>query len=93
MSTKLNAEELATERYPEIAEHTDSEAHFRDGCKAGYFFAIHEVAQPIADQRDELLKVAELAAKLNTQTNEIGSGMLAELVQRAKAAIAKAKQP
>ena len=38
----------------------------------------------------ELLRVAELAATLNTQTNHIGSGMLAELVERARAAIAKA---
>ena len=38
----------------------------------------------------EFLRVAELAATLNTQTNEIGMGMLAELVQRAQAAIAKA---
>ena len=37
----------------------------------------------------ELLRVAELAATLNTQTNHIGSGMLAELVERARAAIAK----
>jgi hypothetical protein len=38
----------------------------------------------------ELLRVAELAATLNTQTNHIGSGMLSELVERARAAIAKA---
>lgn len=38
----------------------------------------------------ELLRVAELAATLNTQTNHIGSGMLAELVERARAAIAEA---
>lgn len=38
----------------------------------------------------ELLDLAMRVSKLNTNTNEIGSGMLAELVQRANAAIAKA---
>ena len=38
----------------------------------------------------ELLRVAELAATLNTQTNHIGSGMLTELVARASDAITKA---
>lgn len=54
MSTKLNAEELAAKRYPEIEDMHELGEHFQDGCKAGYFFAIEEVAQPIADQRDEL---------------------------------------
>jgi hypothetical protein len=54
MSNKLNAGELAVKRYPEIEGATNIEAHFQDGCKAGYFFAIEEVAQPLADERDEL---------------------------------------
>ena len=62
MSTKLNAEELAVKRYPEI-EGTNIEAHFQDGCKAGYFFAIEEVAQPIADERDELREALEAIIK------------------------------
>ncbi len=59
MSTKLNAEELAAKRYPEIEGASNIEAHFQDGCKAGYFFAIEEIAQLIADERDELREVLE----------------------------------
>jgi len=64
MSTKLNAEELAAKRYPEIEGASNIEAHFQDGCKAGYFFAIEEIAQPIADERDELRDALEKIANI-----------------------------
>jgi hypothetical protein len=49
MSTKLNAEELALKRYESGYLPTWNPTH-------GYAAAIREVAQPIADQRDELLE-------------------------------------
>jgi hypothetical protein len=65
-NTKLNAKELSEKRYPEIDE-PELTAHFQDGCKAGYFFAIEEVAQPIADHRDELRKsLSDLCAAFIT---------------------------
>jgi hypothetical protein len=59
MSNKLNAEELAAKRYPE--NHGDPEilVQFQEGCRFGYFWAIEEVAQPIADERDELRALIE----------------------------------
>lgn len=50
MSNKLNAEELAEKRYPAFRFY-ETYSHRR-----GYATAIREVAQPIADQRDELLE-------------------------------------
>lgn len=61
-----------------------------DGMPVDYVATCSERdARPISAV-PELLRVAELAVKLNPQINYIGSGMIAELVERAKAAIAKA---
>ena len=53
MSTKLNAEELAAKAYPRKLwpEGTLDEVRRQ---RKGYEKAIREVAQPIADERDEL---------------------------------------
>ena len=60
MSTKLNAEELAAKRYGIVNDDQTpfgSQMMSWDANKAnGYAAAIREVAQPIADQRDELLE-------------------------------------
>ena len=58
MSTKLNAEELAAKRYPnsinkKLWEPSDI-----------YATAIREVAQPIADQRNELREALKDASEL-----------------------------
>jgi hypothetical protein len=47
MSTKLNAEELALEAAGHTSRH--------EAWRKGYATAIRTVAQPIADQRDELV--------------------------------------
>jgi hypothetical protein len=66
MSTKLNAGQLAEKRYPAETswEPVRVTADAKSGAimslhiirKDGYAAAIREVAQPIADQRDELLE-------------------------------------
>jgi hypothetical protein len=61
MSTKLNAEGLARERYPENHGEPEILVQFQEGCRFGYFWAIEEVAQPIADERDELRALIERA--------------------------------
>ena len=66
MSNKLNAEELAAKRFP----HFDGEPV--PLVQRGYYAAaIREVAQPIADERDEL--VAEI---LKVWTEDNGSVQL-----------------
>jgi hypothetical protein len=72
MSNKLNAEELAAKRYSlasaflnpslqTVFRSDDFDA--RVECKReGYAAAIREVAQPIADERDELREVLGLIA-------------------------------
>ncbi len=50
MSTKLNAEELADERFP---QYTSVLATRRMAIEV-YAEAIREVVQPIADERDEM---------------------------------------
>ena len=50
MSTKLDAEGLANERYPKNEDTSDADPYMR----SAYTFAIMEVAQPLADERDEL---------------------------------------
>ena len=87
MSTKLNAVEMTVKRYPNtVADYSEA---------AGYAAAIREVAQPIADQRDELL--AELKAVEAIIVQPVRSGAEAELMasevqalqHRISAAIAK----
>ena len=56
MSTKLNAEELAAKRYPAVPISTVLTIIAADKAE-GYAAAIREVAQPIANQRDELLQI------------------------------------
>ena len=55
MSTKLNAEELAINAYPvNIVTDTQNILDTEQVKRIGYAAAIREVAQPIADERDEL---------------------------------------
>ena len=60
MSTKLNAEELAAKRYKDEHE-PDAVINVSpfQWVRLGYTTAIREVAQPIADERDELRTVIE----------------------------------
>jgi hypothetical protein len=57
MSTKLNADALAAKRWPEpkrrLSENLNALVD-RIARQRGYAAAIREVAQPIADERDEL---------------------------------------
>jgi len=62
MSTKLNAEELAAKRYPGNPTSTVKTIIAADKAE-GYSLAIREVAQPLADQRDELLEALDVAMK------------------------------
>jgi hypothetical protein len=55
MSTKLNAEELAENRWDNPC------SQFGAGRILGYADAIREVAQPLADEREELREALELA--------------------------------
>jgi len=54
MSTKLNAEEMAAKRFPR---------EVIGNKQAVYAAAIRKVAQPIAEERDELLEVVKLFLK------------------------------
>jgi hypothetical protein len=56
MSNKLNVEELAENRYP-VPYDEPSWDDFQK--QMAYAAAIREVAQPIADERDELREVLE----------------------------------
>lgn len=89
MSTKLNAKELAWKRY----ENEPGSSH-RAVLRAGYAAAIREVAQPIADQRDELLEAAKRVLEIvdgltRAEQNDLPSMNLNGL----RDAIAKATQP
>jgi hypothetical protein len=57
MSTKLNADELAAKRYPLPDDEPSWDEHQK---QLAYYVAIVEVAQPIADERDELREVLKL---------------------------------
>jgi len=66
MSTKLNAMEMAEKRWPQqgfdnaqaaFINAEGAEFAIRISRQVGYSAAIREVAQPIADQRDELLQI------------------------------------
>lgn len=64
MSTKLNAEELAEERFPRygsvaeaLAYNPGVELHPRRLATEVYAAAVREVAQPIADERDEAVEL------------------------------------
>lgn len=54
MNTKLNADELANKRWAYRVD-TGLGKAIQDGCKQGYAAAIREHAQPLADERDELV--------------------------------------
>jgi hypothetical protein len=90
MSTKLNAEELAEKRYAQYQRSTSTEAGI-----TGYTAAIREVAQPIADERDELRNALEnclwvldgtVAASRNTIADD-------EVLRNGKAILAKYPKP
>lgn len=96
MSTKMNAEELAEDRYPAFRTY-ETYSHRR-----GYAAAIREVAQPIADQRDELLGIIELlpldAFKEGGENADAADFVdnarhFVAAMDAARAAIAKATQP
>jgi hypothetical protein len=59
MSTKLNAEELAAKRFPYAIPGVMDDIERQRQINT-YALAIREVAQPIADQRDELLEALQL---------------------------------
>jgi hypothetical protein len=64
MSHKLNAEELARKRWPDFVNVYGTKNRTtltKINIRNGYAAAIREVAQPIADERDELREaIAEL---------------------------------
>jgi hypothetical protein len=60
MSTKLNADELARQEANRDDLHAHIKLGYQDGIFYGYSKAIREVAQPIADERDELREVLKL---------------------------------
>ncbi len=72
-----------------VASVTKSPWTGNKGPSAAKYLEVAEANARLIAAAPELLRVAELAATLNTQTNHIGSGMLAELVEHARAAIAK----
>jgi len=93
MSTKLNAEELAAKRWPD----TQAQKNRWNGTvkymvnrgreRKAYAAAIREVAQPIADQRDELLRVLDRFVRYTDchRMNEVEE----DIANEARAAIAK----
>ena len=94
MSTKLNAEELAEKRWPESGP-TVGHAIVDDSKREAYTAAIREVAQPIADERDELRNALEnclwvldgtVAASRNTIADD-------EVLRNGKAILAKYTKP
>ena len=98
MSTKLNAEELAAKRYPlgdsyihPVAGWTKDVPKERDG----YAAAIREVAQPIADQRDELLEALNAAyyVLMDGTLDANCDSYKRDARQKARAAIAKCTTP
>jgi hypothetical protein len=78
--SKLNAEELAAKRYAQYRRSTSTEAGI-----TGYAAAIREVAQPIADERDELLEALQRILSRRDVAMQFGDDEV-----RARAAIAKA---
>jgi hypothetical protein len=69
MSTKLNAVELAEQRYPNHLE-PDAMIGVRPFqlTRLAFKCAVEEVAQPIADERDELRAFAERSIKIMGRT-------------------------
>jgi len=59
MSTKLNANELSAKRYAVTGEHATPDIIASMIRGEAYSAAIREVAQPIADERDELREALE----------------------------------
>ena len=57
--SKLNAEELAAKRYAVTSEHSTAEIVHAMASGSAYAAAIREVAQPLADERDELRAICE----------------------------------
>lgn len=98
MSTKLNAQELARVKYP--TEQTFGGPRFLLTKREGYTVAIREVAQPIADQRDELLEALKQAKAMMTEATSLmanlkgwdaghASGTLRQGIREVDAALAK----
>lgn len=92
MSTKLNAEELAANRYPStpaLAGLVPMPGIINGSPRReSYATAIREVAQPIAYQRDELLELIKMMDE-----HEGAEGWSSWLRVRIDAAIAKCTTP
>jgi hypothetical protein len=59
MSTKLNADELAAKAWPDAWIVADQSVIDHGDIRTGYASAIREVAQPLADERDEYRALVE----------------------------------
>ena len=99
MSTKLNAEELAAKRYQ---DHTEPDAVIGvtpwQFTRLAYAAAIREIAQPIADERDELREALEdVLEGWETMISAYGYDPAQEpegsINQRARAVLAKYPKP
>lgn len=91
MSTKLNAEQLATKRYPTKSDDLLGYArNKRKHHREGYAAAIREHSQPIADERDELRKALEAIVNQWDWRVSKPSG---ELFANARAILAKYPKP
>jgi hypothetical protein len=109
MSTKLNAEELAEKRYPKptpdelqvisMVPGALYELGYKTGmCIRAYTAAIEEVAQPIADERDEALVVLRDIVDFcddpdgSTKRETLAEG-LSRMLPSARAILAKYPKP
>ena len=90
MSTKLNASELAEQRYPDHLE-PDAMIGVRPFqlTRLAFKCAVEEVAQPIADERDELREVVELFLKEYNDVEMYTPIAYFKVVHAAKAILAK----
>jgi hypothetical protein len=99
MSTKLNAEELAAKRYKDEHE-PDAVINVSpyQWVRLGYSTAIREVAQPIADERDEALVVLRDIVDFcddpdgSTKRETLAEG-LSRMLPSARAILAKYPKP
>ena len=83
--TVLNAEELASKRYPDNYRTGDAAASLQVGLTSGYFNAICEVAQPLADElatvkaeRDDILNELKEQARLLGEGGSREAALVAE---------------
>jgi hypothetical protein len=99
--SKLNAEELAANRYPNptaMIPQPDGTFLNINHSATAYAAAIREVAQPIADERDKLRKALERALcayeqDYSTPDNAAMSGMPEDPEKIIRAILAKYPKP